>query len=48
MYEIDDLTVERCLDCGTDRELEREPSLLLDGRFYGPIRCADCLARVEG
>lgn len=47
-WEVDDLTEARCADCGTDRELTREPSVVLDGCFYGIVRCEECLDRAEG
>lgn len=48
---VDDLSADtgaRCARCGSDRELTRPNSLVLDGRVFGEIVCEDCeLASVE-
>lgn len=44
---VDDLSADtgaRCARCGSDRELTRPNSLLLDGRHFGEIVCEDCEA----
>lgn len=42
---VDDLTNHYCLWCGTPHNLVREPSLYLNGEFYGPIFCERCGAK---
>lgn len=39
---VDDLTGQVCARCGTDRELTRPNSLVIDGVVFGLVVCTDC------